>query len=156
MHSAALRCHQHDVISERAASTCALCHPHLHLCGCHSFPLRSSKRFGHWDIDTWDSEDYSLFIFKTFWKQLQKYQDLWKKGWSYYILSQTANPREMEILQASFPEIPVRAAPAISWLYTWPQNRTISFSKSICFFSFGSSLIFKYAINSGKTAPWCQ
>lgn len=93
-----------------------------------------------------------LFIFKAFWKQLQKYQDLWKRLILLHF-QPDCKLREVEILQAYFPEIPVRTAPAISWLYTWPQNSTISSSKSICFFSFSSSLTFKHAVKSSTIAP---
>lgn len=40
-----------------------------------------------------------------------------EKGLILLHLEPDCKPREMEILQAYFPEIPVRAAPAISWLY---------------------------------------
>lgn len=48
--------------------------------------------------------------------------------------------RNGNILQAYFPEIPVRTALAISWLPIWPQNRTSSSSKSICFFTLALAL----------------
>lgn len=45
-------CHQHDIISERAAFTYTLGHAHLHLCGFNSFPLRLSKNAGDGGMDT--------------------------------------------------------------------------------------------------------
>lgn len=90
-HPTASRCHQHDVTSERAASTHALCHAHLHLCGFSSFPLRSSESFGDWGMDICNSVDCFAFHFQCFLKTAAETPRSLGKGWSYYIFSQTAS-----------------------------------------------------------------
>lgn len=84
-------CHQHDIISEGAASTPALCHTHLHLCGFNSFLLRSFKKVGDGGMDIWDSADYFAFHFQGFLKTAAEIPRPLEKGWSYYIFSQTAS-----------------------------------------------------------------
>lgn len=155
MPSAAFRCHQHDVTSGSTASTHALCHAHLHLRGFNSCHLDHPK--------LWGGEQGCLrfcgllcFPFSRLSESSCRNTKNFGKRLILLHLQPDCKLREVEILQTYFPEIPVRTAPAISWLYTRPQNRTVSSSKSICFFSFSSSLTFKYAIKSGTIAPQSQ
>lgn len=143
--------HQHDVASERAASTHALC-PHTFTSMASTLSLPDHPKALVLRVQIFEI----LCLDLHFWDFLKTTAEIprpLEKGLILLHLAPDCKPREMETLQAYFPEIPVRAAPAISWLYTWPPNRTISSSKSICFLSVSSSLLFKYVIKSGTTAP---
>lgn len=98
----AFRCHQHDVISESAASTHALCHTHLHLRGFNSFPLRSCKSFGDWGMEICDSVSYFALHFQCFLKTAAEIPRPLQKGWSYSIFSQTANREKWKYCKPVF------------------------------------------------------
>lgn len=75
--------------------------PHLHFHGIDSFPSQIIQK--PWCLGYRYLRSCALiFIFETFWKQLQKYQDLWKKGWSYYIWRQTANREKWKYYKPIF------------------------------------------------------
>lgn len=115
------------------------------------FPLKSSKSFGDegWMLAILRTP--LLFISCVFWNQLPRYPAWWESAPASF--RQTAAWLKWKCY---FPENAPRTAPAISWLLTWPENKSISRSKSICFPSFSSSLTFNYAIQSETIAPQPQ
>ena len=129
------------------------CRAHLRLQGLGSFLLSSSQSFGDWASDTWGSMDFFAFHFEGFLRTAAELPRPSEKGWSYYIFSQTASWEKWKYYEPIFLKSLSELLQEFLGCTRDLKREQPPLPKSICFFSFSSSLKFKYAIKAGTIAP---
>lgn len=132
------------------------CPAHLQLRGLSSFLLSSSNSFGDWGSDTWGSMGAFAFHFEGFLRTAAELPRPLEKGWSYYICSQTASWEKWKYYEPIFLKSLSELLQEFLGFTRDLKTEQSPLPKSICFFSFNSSLELKYAIKLGTIAPQSQ